>query len=166
MNLCQMEAEVTWFSCDDFPGYEVSNDGRVHSMDRMVLCGNGPRQIRGRELKPTLATTGYLVVKIRNASGKRRTVGIHTLLCTALHGPRPPRQEVRHLNGVKTANRDDNLKWGTKAENAKDAVRHRQHPNARKETCPQGHRYDLRNKSGRRCSKCRRAEYLKRRSAA
>ena len=39
-------------------------------------------------------------------------------------GPRPEGMECRHLNGDRKDNRIENLRWGTRAENAQDRVIH------------------------------------------
>jgi len=53
----------------------------------------------------------------------RHAVRVHVLILEAFTGPRPPGQEGRHLDDVRTSNRLVNLAWGTRAENHADAVR-------------------------------------------
>src|SRR5262249_12949164 len=72
-----------------------------------------------------------------------------------------PHHEVRHLNGIRTDNRPENLAWGTKSENMQDAVRHGTHLETRKTHCPEGHEYTPentimggRNRKSRGCKKC------------
>jgi DNA-binding transcriptional regulator YiaG len=93
------------------PGYTVHADGTIIGL-------------RGRPLKPWSDRKGYLYVSVR-IEGRQRHKSVHQLVCEAFHGVCPtPQHEVRHLNGVPTDNRADNLKWGTRAENAADRIRH------------------------------------------
>lgn len=143
-----------WHPIPDALGYEISATGQVRSVDR---CQDG-RSLRGVQLKPSPLGNGYLGVKITTDSG-RRTVRIHRLVCLVFHGEPPtPKHEGRHLNGIKTDNRAENLAWGTKSENALDAVRHGQNANARKTHCPKGHEYITQrltdDRTRRRCAEC------------
>lgn len=49
---------------------------------------------------------------------------VHQLVLLAFIGPPPIGQEVRHLNGVASDNRLENLAYGTKKENVDDSRRH------------------------------------------
>lgn len=102
--------------------YEVSNEGRVRSLNRVFIRADGQRQgWRGRVLSSTLVGRGYPSVMLLH--GVRRP--IHILVCTAFHGPRPSAvHQVAHGDGDPTNNRAGNLRWATPAENSADAVRH------------------------------------------
>jgi hypothetical protein len=56
--------------------------------------------------------------------GKRRASLVHRLVLLAFHGEPPPGYEARHVNGVLTNNRADNLAWGPRAVNLEDQRRH------------------------------------------
>jgi hypothetical protein len=113
-----------WRSIPNWPGYEVSDLGRVRSLDRYVECGAGERQHRrfypGRLLKPLPYADGYLAVSLGAKSGK---LYVHRLVLDAFDGPCPEGMESRHLDDVKTNNRLANLVWGTRVENVADAIR-------------------------------------------
>lgn len=66
-------------------------------------------------------------VNVVDASKVKRHRQVHTLVLEAFVGPRPPGMECRHLNGDATDNRVENLKWGTRKENAQDTMRHGRH---------------------------------------
>ena len=76
-----MEKEI-WKSVPTFIGYEVSNLGRVRSIDREVVdtIGRVQRKV-GTILKP-LNSTIYHAVTLVNSSGGRSQVKIHK--CVAL----------------------------------------------------------------------------------
>lgn len=95
----------------DYPRYMVSNLGRVV----------GPRK---RILRPSIRPNGmYPFV----TCGRGNVKSVHTLVCTAFHGPRPPGMEVAHYDGDSHNNRADNLRWATHAENSADMTRHGSH---------------------------------------
>ena len=56
--------------------------------------------------------------------GKKKKKKVHRLVMEAFVGPCPDGMECRHLNGNSRDNRLENLKWGTKAENIEDTLRH------------------------------------------
>lgn len=100
------------------PGYGATADGRIWS-----LTSNW-RGYGVRPLTPVLDRDGYHRVRFM-ANGKRAKRTVHTLVLSALVGPRPsPAHQVRHLNGDRTDNRVENLAWGTAAENADDRDQH------------------------------------------
>lgn len=113
--------------------YEVSSIGRVRSIDRIVPDG---RRFRGAMRRCPLSH-GRRMVKLSKRGPK--LFHVHVLIATAFHGPRPPGQEVRHLDGDALNNCADNLAWGTKSENTLDQVRHGTHHLARKTHCKNGH---------------------------
>lgn len=161
-------SDVTWLPIPWAAFYQVSSDGRVRSVDRKVPAYPGTmRTAPGVELVQTVEPDGYRRLAITDDSGKKHTPRVHSLICETFHGPRPTsKHEVRHLNGIRTDNRAENLAWGTRSENMQDALRHGTHPQAKKTHCPRGHRYDDRadarvhiTKNGhvnRYCIKCRR----------
>jgi len=107
-------------------GYEVSNEGRVRSKDRMVAqkaCGRAAgyeRLLPGRLLKPFLSkTTGYLQVSL---SGKARHY-VHRLVAFEFCGGFEDGRVVNHKNGDRTDNRAANLEWVTQQENNLHAFR-------------------------------------------
>lgn len=120
--------------------YEVSSMGRVRALDRRRWI-SGPRQsghYRSYRAHPMRLgrVQGYACVRLRGEHGADKHL-IHVLVLEAFVGPRPHGMQVRHLNGVGTDNRLQNLAWGTVRENANDRRVHGtmlmggRHPNAK-----------------------------------
>lgn len=159
-----MSAEA-WRPVAEVPGYEVSDRGRVRSVARTVARSNGiPQRVAARVLAPHTSTTGYRAVRLCR-DGRPIPRKVHALVAAAFIGPRPEGLEVRHLNGDRLDNRAENLAYGTRSENMRDAVRHGTHVAARRTHCPAGHPYDDENTAlwrtrggvGRYCRACKRA---------
>ena len=158
-------SEVTWRRHPVHEFYEVSSDGRVRRSDHTLINTLGARRhYPVRELTQRINAWGYLTVAPWCRVKKRQlTIAVHILVCETFHGPKPtPKHEVRHLNGIATDNRPENLAWGTHAENMQDRVTHGTHPFATRTHCPQGHPYDEENtrydkkSGGRICRSCHR----------
>lgn len=110
----------------DVPGYEglyqVSEQGRVRSVDREVMDSRGwVRQRRGKVLKPGLSS-GYPCVNLSSA-GKVTLKRVHRIVLeTFVCSPPTPEHECNHIDGDRTNNHVDNLEWVTRQEN----IDHRQ----------------------------------------
>lgn len=127
----------TWLPIPGHEGsYEVSDQGRVRSLDRRVPCDHGAtRKVRGLMLKPSV-TEGSDYARV-NISRKPRN--IHHLVMLAFVGPLPEGMVTRHLNGDPLDNRLVNLRYGTYAENSADMIRHGTSFQRNKTHCVRGH---------------------------
>lgn len=98
--------EEVWESVKGFESYEVSNLGRVKSLERYVKNGFGLRFVKERILKPRENSTGYLTI---NFYGKPKK--IHQLVAIAFlrHTPNGFNLVVDHIDNNKLNNRLDNL---------------------------------------------------------
>jgi hypothetical protein len=112
----------TFKTIPGFSWYEFGDRGTIRSIDRTV---NG-KPYRGTTLSPSSQNQGYLKLGIVHDEYGKVTRTVHTLICEAFHGPRPPGLEARHLNDDPLDNRAENLAWGTKADNVADRMRN--HP--------------------------------------
>ena len=115
----------TWKPIPSQPGYEVSDLGRVRSVDRVVVAAASSyrpettRRYKGRLLRPGRASSGHLTV----ACGKGNSLSVHVLVLESFVGPAPEGHECLHGNGNPGDNRLSNLKWGTRSENLLDNTR-------------------------------------------
>lgn len=119
-------AEEIWKSIPGCDGaYEVSSLGHVRSLDRVeqhVDKRKGTvvsRRIKGITLRPGISSSGYPTVAIH---GKSRLV--HELVLSAFAGPCPTGMECLHADGNRFNAAFENLRWGTRSENAGDRARH------------------------------------------
>lgn len=107
----------------DIPGYEglyqVSNLGRVKSLDRTVVMPNGKCYFRsGRIFKNQKCSNGYLMIALC-VDGKKAQRLIHILVAKAFIQNLNRLPEVNHLNGDKADNRVENLEWSSHSDNIK-----------------------------------------------
>ena len=100
---------------------EVSNFGRVRSVDRYVACGPAPGKAlrRSRVLKPFVLNTGYAQVQ----GPLRKKHAVHRLVASAFVSGAEPGLVVNHKNGDKLDNHPENLEWITPGENIRHAYR-------------------------------------------
>lgn len=103
--------------------YQVSNLGRVRSLDRVVPHARyGHQPIKGDLLLPGKNRDGYLGVGLHK-NGKKKRARVHKLVAEAFIGPCPDGMEVCH--GVKgnQVNTVANLRYDTHKNNALDRYR-------------------------------------------
>lgn len=133
-----------WRAVVGYEGYyEVSNQGRVRSLDRMVYAGQGRER---RHVGRTLALhdgDNYIKVRLKRDGGGR-TWNVHTLVAAAFHGPCPDGLEICHNNGNAHDNRAENLRYDTHRANNWDKVLHDSMRYTRRyeESCVHGHPYE------------------------
>lgn len=118
--------------------YEVSDSGRIRSLERWVRCGQGYRKVPAKMMVLGRTKKGYVIVNI-SRDGKSKTHNVHALVLTSFVGPRPAGMEACHGDGNPKNNRLDNLRWGTPSSNVQDMLRHGNHHQQRKQACPYGH---------------------------
>lgn len=109
--------EEVWKNIDGYEGlYQVSNLGRVRSLDRVVTYRNGvSHPYKGKILVPVKYNGLYLQVYL----GRGRHKTIHRLVATAfVFNPKPGIYNViNHKDENPSNNRWDNLEWCTQGYN-------------------------------------------------
>ncbi|QEY31188.1 hypothetical protein EVJ50_01910 [Synechococcus sp. RSCCF101] len=104
-----MTTEEQWRPIPFELGYEVSDAGNVRNAKTLRVL---------RQQK-----TGYKK-RYKQVNILKKTYQVHCLVLSAFVGLRPsPAYEGRHLNGVGSDNRLENLAWGTRRENMEDELR-------------------------------------------
>lgn len=112
---------------EDIVGYEtkyqVSNFGRVRSLDRYPLFKDGrKRLLKGKVLKPFKDSNGRLQVKLSDNENVRKNKSIPRMVAIAFLGsPGDELLEVNHIDGNPLNNHIKNLEWTTRQENMKHA---------------------------------------------
>lgn len=100
-----------WRPVPGYEGYyEVSNYGQVRRTGR----AKGAKV--GRTLKQYLNSTGYWRVKLYNGRFRDAYL-VHRVVASAFLGAPEGVAQVDHIDGDRTNNRLDNLRWVTAAEN-------------------------------------------------
>ena len=114
----------------DIPGYEgyyqVSNIGRVKSLERIVHYKPGSKSanphkshiVRERILTQRVADTGYYVVTLSKGA-KRKIALVHRLIACSFITNKDPAamRDINHKDGCRTNNDIDNLEWCTRSYN-------------------------------------------------
>lgn len=115
--------------------YSVSNLGRFRRESRerefVVMSAWGTSCVRKlsykrKVLKVNIDSGGYAQVVLQDASAappRRVTAAVHRLVLSAFRRPPGPDDHGMHRNDIRSDNRLANLKWGTKAENARDMAK-------------------------------------------
>ena len=114
-----------WRPIPGFPRYEASTDGRIRSVERVILKKDGKRQpFPSVVLTPRAGKKGkYQVITLINEKG-RTTRHIHRVILETFDRPRREGEECRHLDGNHQNNALTNICWGTKKENNDDKITH------------------------------------------
>lgn len=113
-----MTREEQWKDVIGYEGlYEISNIGRVRSLDRIVIKERGPVKIKGRMMSAYIHPSGYVHVGL-SKNGKKTSLKVHRLVAIHFVPGYDPLKWVNHIDEDKANPCFDNLKWVTPQENA------------------------------------------------
>lgn len=138
------------------------SDGRYYVNPLGVIWGSYYR----KPLTGVVQRSGHIRVLLTSPGGQKINKYVHQVVLSTFMGPCPPGMEVRHLNGLPSDNRLENLAYGTKSENARDRLSHGTDANARKTHCKYGHEFTdentyVRPDGSRQCRTCGRERWRK-----
>jgi len=106
-----------WKDIEGYEGiYQVSNTGKVISLDRIVLRNNKfPIRQKGKEISQG-KRSGYKVVQLQK-NDIRKGFQVHRLVAQTFIPNPQNKPQVNHIDGNKLNNNVDNLEWTTPSEN-------------------------------------------------
>ncbi len=121
--------QEVWKPIKSYDGYfEVSNLGRVRSITRKIERTDPKKTTEKRlftyhgKLIPCWVTKrGYLRLAIAKDNVQRKHL-IHRLVADAFIENPLNKEQVNHINGIKSDNRVENLEWVTNYENFAHSV--------------------------------------------
>ena len=155
-----------WAAIPGYVGsYEVSDQGRVQSLERVVNGPNGRHTLRGQIMRG--GHNGRYRTVILSDRGRVKNYTVHSLVMLAFVGPRPAGMDVCHNDGDHLNNALENLRYDTRVANMEDARRHTGFWNAKKTHCKNGHEFTEENtrprtlsngRTSRACIACSRAK--------
>jgi hypothetical protein len=96
--------------------YQVSDMGRVRSLDRIVNGNGGSQLKKGKTLKQDVNMNGYSLVRLCKY-GVAIGVSVHRLVALAFLPNDNTSLQVNHKDEVKANNNLDNLEWCTASYN-------------------------------------------------
>lgn len=99
-----------WKDIPEYEGvYQASNLGNIRSVKTGLLR------------KQHINKNGYLYICLKGGLGKQGTIRSHRLIAITFIGLDADRKLIDHINGIKTDNRAENLRWVTHKENIQAA---------------------------------------------
>lgn len=105
-----------WRNIPGSAGYQVSNLGRMRTVDREYTYKRYGKiikaKLKGKICGSWVSTKGYLMVSVFD-----KGFPIHRLVAKTFIPNRKNKPQVNHINGVKSDNRVENLEWCTNQEN-------------------------------------------------
>ena len=129
-----------WLPVVGYEGsYEVSDQGRVRSLERVIQQTDAqgnlyPRRMRGRILKRKYCAKGpygrWCTVLLGLGVEGQKYWLVHRLVLLAFIGPCPEgKEQGAHWDGNPENNALANLRWASQQENRDDMTRHGRHRN-------------------------------------
>lgn len=132
-----------WKDIKGYEGYyQISNFGRVKSVERMV-CNHksgSTRLVQERFLSPTDNGHGYKMVKL-NIRRTRTNKYVHRLVAEHFLDNPLKKKYINHLDYDTSNNAVTNLEWCTQSENVLHSIEHMRKPRTKSRPSNTGEKY-------------------------
>ncbi len=142
-----MSNEEIWKDIEGYEGYyQVSNMGRVKSLDRVVPHGRCGTITRKEKILKHGNSKGYDMV-VLCVEHKRKAITVHKLVAEAFISKKESHMQVNHIDGNPKNNVVSNLEWCTSQENTIHALKNNIIKNkfSKKEILEIKHKYNEEN---------------------
>lgn len=114
-----------WLPIEDYEDlYQVSNYGRVKSLERKITHRNSLKTIKERILKQKTTKNGYQVVTLCK-DGKQKMFFVHRLVASAFISNQNNYEQINHKDENKCNNHVENLEWCTAKYNVNYGARNK-----------------------------------------
>ena len=112
-----------WKDIAGYEGYyQISDKGRIKSLERRVNDNGGMFLLKSKILKPVMNDQGYLRIGLRK-DGKRKHKRVSRLVAEAFIPNPENKPQINHKNGDRTDNNVSNLEWVSVSDNIKHSYR-------------------------------------------
>lgn len=112
-----------WKDIAEYEGlYQVSNMGRIRTLERVVQFGSQQRIIKPNIRKQKVKNGGYMFIQLAK-NGKQKCFHVHRLVAYAFCDGYAAKLQVNHIDGNRRNNVCTNLEWCSRSENQKHAYR-------------------------------------------
>lgn len=108
--------------------YKISNKGRLKALKRVFKDSTGRVRVFPEKIKKSCETSkrvgkqGYMCSRLKDNTGKTKTLFIHRLVAEAFIENPFKKQTINHKDGNKHNNYSENLEWSSYSENNKHAI--------------------------------------------
>lgn len=114
--------EEIWKDIKGYEGlYQVSNLGRVKSLERTKENHSKKQIVKETIKKPSLTNKGYFKLSL-SKFGKKEYYHIHKLVAETFIPNKENKPTVDHIDRNKTNNNVSNLRWATYKEQIKNRI--------------------------------------------
>lgn len=101
--------------------YEISNFGKVKSIERIVKCGKHTIHVKEHMKKSFIGTLGYHIIML-SKNGKPKPFGLHRILAETFIPNPENKPEIDHINTNRADCSLNNLRWVTHRENTNNII--------------------------------------------